>query len=98
MNWWVNIGIPANLKAALRSNEQGATTDADITYDSAVLLDPRRKPENELSSELPRLRLFRVRCGSFPPMDSSAIPTTPGRQRFGWVSSREQGGSDLRPR
>ncbi len=56
MNWWVNIGVPANLKAALRSNEQGATTDADITYDSTVLLGPRRKPANELRSELPRLR------------------------------------------
>jgi hypothetical protein len=35
MNWWVNIGVPANLKAALRSYDQGATTGADITYDSA---------------------------------------------------------------
>ena len=35
MNWWVNIGVPANLTAALRSYDQGATTGADITYDSA---------------------------------------------------------------
>ena len=35
MNWWVNIGVPANLKAVLRSFDQGATTGADITYDSA---------------------------------------------------------------
>lgn len=35
MNWWVNIGVPANLQAALRSYDQGATTGADITYDSA---------------------------------------------------------------
>ena len=35
MNWWVNIGVPANLKAALRSYDQGAITGADITYDSA---------------------------------------------------------------
>ena len=35
MNWWVQIGVPANLKAALRSYDQGATTGADITYDSA---------------------------------------------------------------
>jgi hypothetical protein len=34
MNWWVNVGVPVDLKASLTSYEPSAATGAVITYDS----------------------------------------------------------------
>ena len=34
MDWWVNVGVPVDLKASLTSYEPGAATGAVITYDS----------------------------------------------------------------
>lgn len=33
--WWVNVGVPVNLKATVNSPRLGATTGAVVTYDSA---------------------------------------------------------------